>query len=195
MIFNEIPNNWYNFPNYFIEAVANRVHEDELKHLLDHKTLKHLSHYRYGNIPDFSKYVEYNIFEECLQYWQLMFKYNNDDYWFDGYSQVKYSFTSEYDYQGFENEHYLIVMIANIYCGLGILINKHTYEITIYEIGEDDGHWFVGNSYQLHKNFDYLKMFLMSQIAEIHSDNFKHQLVIEKLWNKTIDDIQTIYSW
>lgn len=197
MILNKIPNNWYKFPDYFIEAVANGAHEDELKHLLDYRTLTEISKYRWGNIPDFGKYVEYNIFEECLQHWQFMFNYDNADYdyWFDGYSQVKHSFTCEYDYQGFENEHYIVVMVADVYCGLGVLINKHTYEITLFDIAEDDGHWFVGNSYHLHKDFNYLKTFLMSQIAEIHSDNFYHQLVIEKLWNKTVDDIQNIYFW
>lgn len=198
MIINIIPNNWYNFPEYFIEALANGSHDDELKHLLEWKTLKEVDHYRHGEISSFRKYVEYLIFTECLESWQHMFGLPIDeDGWcnFDGYSQVKNSFSSEPDYQAFGNEHYLVVVVSLIYNGIGVLINRHNGEITLFGIHEDDGHWFVGTGIYEPKLFNYLKNFLMSQISELRIENFDHQEIIEKIWNAKYEDIQNEFLW
>lgn len=103
--------------------------------------------------------------------------------YFDGYSQVKWTYSRDYDFQVFNEEIYVYIFVADVKDGgLGLRYNKWSKEVIIFGIGEDDGFW--SPSEYLPDNFDVWKGYLMSVVSEQHIEDFDHQYIIDKIWNE-----------
>lgn len=222
-IINNSKNSWYSFNKFAIEALANNEHEDLIKAYLnfdDNKDLQNeiswqISRNRIKSF-DIKSYLKYLIIEEDLQLWSCGFNWENcyfeysifDPYncereecinYLDGWSQYEWARSGQEDKQVFNNSDCFIhVFVANIDNGIAVQINLKTYEITYYAIGEDDGHWFITSGFWNinESNINYWKMLIMSEISELHLDNFDHQKVIEQIWNDNIiEKYNKKYHW
>ncbi|MDE6284675.1 MAG: hypothetical protein K2M17_02920, partial [Bacilli bacterium] len=92
------------------------------------------------------------------------------------------------DKQGYIDNNFINIIIAHIDGGIICHINRYSYDVRFYGIGEDDGHWFIVDNLWtvVVNNINYWKMLLMSEISELHIDNFNHQKVIDIIWNSNL---------
>lgn len=165
----------------------------------------------YGKDIDWIKYTHQLHVENDLEAWQNMFPHygcyvllvhmaelnfktrewtvTECNLYCDGYSQVEDSLSGGVDKQVFMSDEWINLFVAHIDGGIAVRINKITYEILFYAIGEDDGHWFLTNALWF-TNINYWKGLIMSEISELHISEFNHQIVIEKIWNGDLRNIE-----
>ena len=213
-VINKSKYNWYPiFSNEFIEAISENYHEDILRQYIDVNGYKDiLTTYSCDNFK-LKDCLEYLLIESDLQSWAFdwsncffyypmftMFNWWNKNTYnklpvdLDGWSQYEYIRSGQEDKQIYlAANKYLHILVANVNNGIGVQINLNDYSIKYYAIGEDDGHWFITTYFWdiNNDNINYWKMLIMSEISELHLEEFDHQKVIEQIWN---DDILMIYN-
>lgn len=186
------------FPSYIFD-----LSDEDIKKLHYNK-IHNIEEY-YGKRLNGTKYIHEAHVHHDLMSWQFMFPYGStlikhihfgseydkeeEEYWFDGYSQVEWCLSGGVDKQIFIHGDWINLFIADIYGGIVVRINKRTYNISFYAIGEDDGSWFLTNSLWI-TNLNYWKGLIMSEISELYIPDFNHQLVIEKIWNGDLTNIE-----
>lgn len=129
-------------------------------------------------------------------YIHKMVRYLNQEI-FDGYSQVLYHFGNITDSQCYDDGYNVFLFIANVYGGVATVINKITHNVKFFIIGEDDGSWFVTAKtyWGIEKQLDFFKREILSEINELHIENFNHQEVIKKIFNMNEFDFIPIDKW
>ena len=132
-------------------------------------------------IPSYNK--EFN----CIDW-----EYHDGGLYFDGYAQYKWAYDGQYDSQFFQNELYINVFVATIYGGICCHIDKKTSDVRFYAIGADDGSLFI-TDHLFTNNIPLLKQYLISEISELHIDGINHQMIIENIWNSTLE-IETTFK-
>lgn len=93
-----------------------------------------------------------------------------------------------------ELEDWVVVYIINEWAcqgfgGIVVWFNKHTYDMKVFTLGEDDGYIFPEETYyeDITSLFPIEKHFICSALNEIHIDSFDTQIAIDKIWKFPIN--------
>ena len=118
--------------------------------------------------------------------------WEEDEIDLDGYAQYKsWCKGSEFDSQCFANKLWINIFVSSVDGGICCHIDKKTSQVKFYGIGEDDGYWFIVNELWI-RDIPMLKMYLMSEVSELHIEEISHQKIIENIWNSDLK-VETKY--